>query len=217
MSQPSCPDCGAAMAADQRYCLSCGHRRGEPRLPFMDAATLIEPPDARGGAGRTPPPPPSTRRYSPVLWNPNAALLTGVAILLLAVGVGFLVGRAAHAGSPSGSHVTERITIENGTEAPGTPQGGSEGHGPEGSLQPGAKHGSESPGATTPSKKPSASEPDSQAEEEEAEQRTKEAIHYDGPGKLAKPKATVGETCEPGTPGCGKNHIFEGEFFGTEE
>ncbi len=37
-----CPACGALMAADQRYCLECGQRRGEPRLPFMDAVVLMD-------------------------------------------------------------------------------------------------------------------------------------------------------------------------------
>ncbi len=30
----ACPNCAAPMAADQRYCLNCGARRGEPRVPF---------------------------------------------------------------------------------------------------------------------------------------------------------------------------------------
>jgi hypothetical protein len=31
-----CATCGAPLAADQRYCLSCGTRRAEARLPFLD-------------------------------------------------------------------------------------------------------------------------------------------------------------------------------------
>ena len=37
-----CPSCGAQMAADQRYCLECGLRRGDPRLPFMDAVVFMD-------------------------------------------------------------------------------------------------------------------------------------------------------------------------------
>ena len=37
-----CPSCGALVAADQRYCLECGHRRGDPRLPFMDAVVFMD-------------------------------------------------------------------------------------------------------------------------------------------------------------------------------
>jgi hypothetical protein len=36
-----CPSCGAPMASDQRYCLSCGTRRGDVRVPFME---LLAPP-----------------------------------------------------------------------------------------------------------------------------------------------------------------------------
>ena len=37
-----CPSCGKPMATDQRYCLECGSRRGDPRLPFMDAVVFME-------------------------------------------------------------------------------------------------------------------------------------------------------------------------------
>jgi hypothetical protein len=30
------------MLPDQRYCLACGARRGDPRLPFMDAVVLMD-------------------------------------------------------------------------------------------------------------------------------------------------------------------------------
>ena len=31
----TCRECGAPLAADQRYCLNCGRRRGEPRVDFQ--------------------------------------------------------------------------------------------------------------------------------------------------------------------------------------
>ena len=34
-----CPQCSAAMSGDQRYCLSCGARRGEARLDPLEAAS----------------------------------------------------------------------------------------------------------------------------------------------------------------------------------
>jgi hypothetical protein len=55
----SCPDCGASMAADQRYCLACGQRREDPRPPFLDAVASMDFADAGCGPGRTLPPPPS--------------------------------------------------------------------------------------------------------------------------------------------------------------
>lgn len=215
----SCPDCGAPMAGDQRYCLACGHRRGEPRLPFMTAAGFTDAPSAFGGRVRTPPPPPAKSGGSRRCWNPNAVLVVGVAALLLAIGLGFQVGRTLNGGAASGGRVTEKITIENGGEsqlAPGEAK--PEGHGPEGNAQPGAKSHGESPdtGNATPSKKPSADEKSSKIEEEELEKRTNEVIHG-GEGTLAKPKTQVGDPCEPGTARCGANGIWEGDFFGPEE
>ena len=82
------------MAADQRYCLECGQRRGDPRLPFMDAVvlmdTVIKGPQRASAA-------PATRRRR---WSPNATLIAGIATLLLALGVGVLIGMAAM-GAPS--------------------------------------------------------------------------------------------------------------------
>ena len=49
-----CPNCGASMAPDQRYCLECGHRRGDPRLPFMDAVVFMDAVEAAGPAGTGP-------------------------------------------------------------------------------------------------------------------------------------------------------------------
>lgn len=202
------------MAADQRYCLSCGGHRGD-RLGFTDAVAIMDPPDTSGSAGRTPPPPPPKHGESLRRWSPTAALITGVALLLLAIGVGILIGRNLHEGSSSGSHVTETITIENGAEAPSSLQGGVDRHGPEGSLRPGGDGGrrksSEEPAAP---EKQSESEEGSKAEEE-AEQKTKEALHAKGP--LPKSKAKVGEACKKGTPGCGTDKKFNGVFFGAEE
>jgi len=41
-----CRNCGAPLAADQRYCLNCGQRRSGPRVPFektlMELAKLLD-------------------------------------------------------------------------------------------------------------------------------------------------------------------------------
>ena len=31
-----CAECGAPLAEDQRYCLNCGQRRADARLPFLE-------------------------------------------------------------------------------------------------------------------------------------------------------------------------------------
>jgi hypothetical protein len=80
------------MAADQRYCTDCGERRGDPRLPFMDGRTAAEPPapiataTAYPVAGYAAPPPAKSK------WSSGMALLATIATLLLAMGVGVLIG-----------------------------------------------------------------------------------------------------------------------------
>jgi hypothetical protein len=210
----SCPDCGASMAADQRYCLACGHRRGDPPPPVLGAVNSMDFADAGGGPGRTLPPPPS--RQGSRGRSPNSALIVGVATLILAVGLGFLVGRAGHEGGSSANHGPERITIESGGE-PRAPEARSEPH-TESAPMPGGGSGhesAESPGRATESKHPSEPESLLEVEEETARRITQEQLHAKVP--LAKPTAKLGESCKQGTPGCGKSKKFNGVFFGAEE
>ncbi|WP_035127720.1 hypothetical protein [Conexibacter woesei] len=86
-----CRMCGAPLAADQRYCLQCGTRRAEARLPFLEilkgqgprsggglrATPLAAPPQHGGALGRV---------------SANAVAIAGVACLVLALGVGVLIG-----------------------------------------------------------------------------------------------------------------------------
>jgi hypothetical protein len=79
-----CSACGEPLAADQRYCLSCGERRGAPRLdPLVQARghTGVAPPVVRRARGRAPSPLPSPR-------------IAGVAVLLV-LGFGIAAGAAA--------------------------------------------------------------------------------------------------------------------------
>src|SRR5204863_10171639 len=78
-----CTGCGARLAPEQRYCVECGERRGESRLPFADPLGQRAPESA---------PAPSRPRRSRL--SPNGALVAGVGTLLLAMGVGVLIGRS---------------------------------------------------------------------------------------------------------------------------
>jgi hypothetical protein len=82
-----CSACAAPMAPDQRYCLECGERNGPARVPALDTAGRR--------TGETPPARPSNRRRASV----NTALIAGVATLLLALGVGVLIGQSGNGGS----------------------------------------------------------------------------------------------------------------------
>ena len=204
------------MATDQRYCLDCGHRRGEPPARLGHAFTSAGSPAAPGGAGRIPPPPARRAGGSRGRWSPNAILIAGVATLILAIGLGFLIGRAIHDNSPRGGGA-EHITIESDSrapeaEVPAAPPAGESAprHGDDEGPGPHAK-----PGDTPTSKQPPESDQGPQAQEAILRKKNQETLHPTVP--LAKPKAKLGEPCEPGTAGCGKNHKFEGVFFGTEE
>jgi hypothetical protein len=83
-----CASCGAPLAGDQRYCLECGARRAEARLAFRDILSRSSgPPRApivrtHADEGRTPP--------------SGVAFLVGLVCLLLALGVGVLIGRSGN-------------------------------------------------------------------------------------------------------------------------
>jgi hypothetical protein len=78
----TCAGCGNPLATDQRYCLNCGRRRAEPRVPFdryLAGGTGSENGLARGTAG--------TRQWNPLA---AAALIALLGIMLL---VGVLIGK----------------------------------------------------------------------------------------------------------------------------
>lgn len=97
----ACTTCGSVLSPDQRYCLSCGTRRSGANLHFQQilaAETAAQAPasattPAGAGAGAAGG---STARSS-------MPALASIACLLLALGVGVLIGRS---GSGSGSAAT---------------------------------------------------------------------------------------------------------------
>jgi hypothetical protein len=83
-----CAQCGAPLAGDQRYCLECGARRADARIAFRDIL-------ARQGGG--PPRAPVVRGYSEERKPPSGmTFLVGLVCLLLALGVGVLIGRSGN-------------------------------------------------------------------------------------------------------------------------
>ena len=80
-----CAQCGAPLAGDQRYCLECGARRADARIAFRDIL-------ARQGG---PPRAPIVRSSAGEHKQPSGiAFLVGLVCLLLALGVGVLIGRS---------------------------------------------------------------------------------------------------------------------------
>jgi hypothetical protein len=93
-----CRDCAAPLAEDQRYCLNCGRRRGEPRIDFRHYAAGAGTPDADGAAPSADAQPPaegarptaghgSQRDYTPL------AAVGGIAVLGVMLLIGVLIGK----------------------------------------------------------------------------------------------------------------------------
>jgi hypothetical protein len=120
VSGARCASCGAVLASDQRYCVECGQRLGRARLPFMDdpARPFDRPPDA-----------PSAKRRMSV----NSTLVAGVGTLLLAMGIGILIGRSSPGSSNKSAGPVQVLTMPAGgtagaasaTEAPSAAAGAS--------------------------------------------------------------------------------------------
>lgn len=110
----TCAACGGVLLPDQRYCLNCGWRRTDSRVPY---AELLggEAPDATGGApGR--PGAASAAAVSGAGWSPVVAMV-GVGVVTLVLGVGVLIGRSV-SGSPRRASAPQVITV-GGTSASG--------------------------------------------------------------------------------------------------
>jgi hypothetical protein len=107
-----CRSCAAPMAADQRYCLECGERRTE-----MSSVLLGGPARSQAPAPATPPAQPAgpADRASSQQRNNALTVIAGVGVLMLAMGVGVLIGRAG-ASKPAGG-AAQVITV--GAPAPG--------------------------------------------------------------------------------------------------
>lgn len=103
--EQTCRSCGARLAEDQRYCLNCGQRRGEPRIDFRQyEAPPVQPPEAM-------PPPPAEekaeRDYTPL------AAVGGIAVLGVMLLIGVLIGK----GDGGGTAATPAPVVVQGGEA----------------------------------------------------------------------------------------------------
>jgi hypothetical protein len=182
------------MAADQRYCLECGLRRGDPRLPFMDAVVFM---DAikRPAAAAQPSPSPTPERRSRM--TANASLIAGVATLVLAIGVGVMIGQSGDNGSSVASAPPPQIIRVGGGE--------------ETAAASTADSGSEIGGKKGKAKKAKA--PEKGVDSSGTSEAAAEVLKPAGDVKLPPPTVQPGGKCESGASGC-KGGEFTGEFFG---
>lgn len=194
------------MALDQSYCLNCGVRRGDPRLPFMDAVTFMEaskqPKGEAAAAAAAPPPPPARSGISP-----STTLIAGIATLVLAVGVGVLIGRSGDNSAPVANQTPQIIKV-----------GGSGGEG-EAEAETGTAGTNGAKEASKASKSKAGGKKTKQAPEKDVgssgtSKAAEEVLKPAGDVKLPPPTTQVGEKCKQGTSGCSDSGEFNGNFFG---
>jgi cell division septation protein DedD len=122
-----CPNCGAQIAADQRYCLACGQPCSPVRLPFLDVlqaeSELRRPPVAYAPptAGYLPPLPADD---GAIAWLRRYSGLFGLIAVLLICGLtGLLVGHwlaPSKASAPSIVKIEGTLPAAAATSAPTT-------------------------------------------------------------------------------------------------
>jgi hypothetical protein len=109
-----CPHCGAQLTLDQRYCLECG----APRT-YLSGMLLerLQTPSAQASSSDIQLPSPGGRgalqaQSSSSAWQRGSVvtLIAGVGVLLLAMGVGVLIGRSGDSGS-SASPAPQVISV----------------------------------------------------------------------------------------------------------
>jgi len=191
-SGEQCPSCSAHVAADQRYCLHCGARCGDPRLPFMSAVTFMDAMKAPAGAGASSPPPRRQQRRM----SPNMALFATIGVLLLAMGVGVLIGRSGNHSVATAPQAAPIYIHGGGGESEVTPPESGKSNGKGG-------------GATAKVSKKGLQK------EANTQEGANKFLHTDPSVELAKPKIKVGGKCKEGTAGC-DGEEFTGKFFGGE-
>jgi hypothetical protein len=184
-----CANCQAPLASDQRYCVNCGERRGKPRQAFQPTASKAS----------APAPPKRERRARA---SAGTTLIAGVATLLLAMGVGVLIGQNG-AGTPKQAAAAPQVVTVNG----GSGSGGS-GSTATASTGSKSKHAGKK-GSPKKSKAPAA----------HLSKKTTAAVNQGASNvvgstqKLAPATVKVGGKCQTGEAGC-QGGKFTGGFFG---
>src|SRR6266849_8635370 len=121
LGQPGelCAGCGVPLAPDQRYCLNCGYRRTEPRVPYTE---VLPGAASRSAGGEGPPSAGQTASSpggpAPGPWTPTVALL-GVGVVAVVLGVGVLIGRSV-SGSTKRASAAQVITVGGAAAGPAT-------------------------------------------------------------------------------------------------
>lgn len=193
-----CVNCGAPLASDQRYCVTCGERRGKPRFTLAGPhEEVTEETTVRAAKA-------SRRPRTSAGFN----LIAGVATLLLAMGVGVLIGHSNSSNTTKGA-AAPSITVNGGGAAAGTAAASGAAAATHGSSS-GANSSRSSQSKHGASAKAAKAAPPKVVIQKAAAAASKVT---GGSAKVAAPTATTGSSCTNGTAGC-ENGKLTGNYFG---
>lgn len=162
-------------------------------VAFMDASKRPQP----AAAAAVPEPPP--RRRPSV--SANTSLVAGVATLILAIGVGVMIGRSGDNGISNAA--APQVIRVGGSEAPAATASAA---GAGGTANP--QGGKKASSATVKKAKEKAETGKS------GTSKATEEVFEPAPGvKIAPPEQQLGGDCDPGVAGCNGKGEFEGSFF----
>ena len=193
-----CTNCGSQLTPDQRYCVVCGERRGRARFAnaMFSPQTVAapEPELAMAGFGSA-----RTTRYPPA-----ATWIAAIAVLLIAVGLGILIGHDS-SGKTLAPQPKVNVTVNGGGGSGAASNSGTTASTTASSNKTSSTSSKATKTATTAAKAPSTAQ---QAKSQAA------ASHVLGASTKNVPAPTVqqGGACTHGA-GCQNGH-FTGNFFG---
>src|SRR4051794_40015358 len=111
-----CEECGSPLAADQRYCLECGHRRGAPRVDYRaEMAREAGGPESPGEATQAQPVATAAAEEAEAKGGRERdlaplAAVAGIAVLGLMLLVGVLIGKGDSTASAPVAPQVVRVT-----------------------------------------------------------------------------------------------------------
>lgn len=136
----TCPECGSALAADQRYCLNCGSRRGEARVDYQTQIVNGRQPATAGA-------PAAAQANSRPQWSPGLALgaIGAIAVLGVMLLLGVLIGKKDNgtsqtvaAQAPAATTAAPTPTTATTAAAPAKSKGGNKPAAAAAATAPGA-------------------------------------------------------------------------------
>lgn len=177
----ACAKCGTAMAGDQRYCIECGERRGDPRFTLGPggAPATTDPLPVQQVQPPYPPPTPEQRNR----WSSGLALVSGIGVLLLAMGVGVLIGNNGDGAATTAT--SQPVVLSAGATA--------------------------ATGPTTATADPASDAKQAEATAADNSADAEATAKANGV-KLAPKDVGLGDKCEKGSSGC-EDGEFTGDFF----